>query len=46
MEYYRRVERVKALRKLRFTQYYEKHQDEDLFEWMKHKVAAEIGGEE
>ena len=40
------MDRVKALRKLRFVEEYEKHQDPDLFEWVKHKVAAEIGGEE
>ena len=30
----------------RFVEEYEKHQDTDTYEWIKYKVAAEIGGEE
>lgn len=44
--YYRIEDRVNKLKKLRFTEYYEKNQDPYAFEWIKHKVAAEIGGVE
>ena len=42
-QYYRIKERIDALRKLRFTEELEKQNDPDMYEWMKYKVAAEIG---
>ena len=45
-EYHRIREKVDSLKKLRFVEEYEKHQDTDTYEWIKYKVAAEIGGEE
>ena len=45
-EYYRIAEKVKALQKLKFVEEYEEHQDHLAYEWMKYKVAAEIGGQE
>ena len=45
-EYYRIAEKVDSLKKLRFTEDYEKLQDPDTYEWMKYKVAAEVGGSE
>ena len=45
-EYYRIKEKVAALKKLRFAEGYEKYQDPTTYEWMKYKVAAEIGGPE
>ena len=35
-----------ALKKLKFTEDWEKWKDNETYEWMKHKVAAEVGGEE
>ena len=43
-EYYRVEEKINSLRKLRFTEEYERLQDPELFEYMKYKVAAEVGG--
>ena len=45
-EYFRIKEKVAALKKLRFAEGYEKYQDPGTYEWMKYKVAAEIGGQE
>ena len=45
-EYYRICEKVESLRKLRFTEEYEKMQDPETYEWMRYKVAAEVGGSE
>ncbi len=39
-------DKVKSLKKLKFTQEYEVWQDKDTYEWMKYKVAAEVGGNE
>ena len=44
--YYRVVQRVMSLKKLKFTKEYEELQDKEMYEWMKHKVAAEVGGQE
>ena len=45
-DYYKIAEKVDSLKKLRFTEEYEKLQDRDTYEWMKYKVAAEVGGSE
>ena len=45
-EYYRISEKVESLKKLRFVEGYEQHQDKAMYEWIKYKVAAEIGGQE
>ena len=45
-EYHRIADKVKALKTLRFVEEYEQHQDKETYEWIKYKVAAEIGGEE
>ena len=45
-EYYRIVEKVESLKKLRFTEEYERLQDPETYEYMKYKVAAEVGGSE
>ena len=45
-EYHRIVAKVDSLKKLRFTEEYEKLQDPMVYEWMKYKVAAEVGGDE
>ena len=34
------------MKKLRFTEEYERLQDPDTYEWMKYRVAAEVGGSE
>jgi hypothetical protein len=39
------VDKVASLKKLKFTQEYESWKDKDTYEWMKYKVAAEVGGE-
>ena len=39
-------DRIKSLKKLKFTEDYESWKDKDMVEWMKYKVAAEVGGEE
>ena len=44
VEYHQIADKVSALKKLRFTESYEKIQDRDTFEYMKYKVAAEVGG--
>ena len=43
-EYYRVEEKINSLKKLRFTEEYERLQDRELYEYMKYKVAAEVGG--
>ena len=45
-KYYQIQERVDSLRKLRLVEDWEKWKDPETFEWMKFKVAAEVGGEE
>ena len=45
-EMFRVMEKVGALKKLRFTEEYEKLQDPETYEFMKYKVAAEVGGSE
>ena len=45
-EYYRVEQKIAALKKLRFTEEYEKLQDQETYEFMKYKVAAEVGGPE
>ena len=45
-EYHRINEKVHALKKLKFVEEYEFHQDKETYEWIKYKIAAEIGGEE
>ena len=39
-------DKINSLKKLKFTQEYESWKDADMYEWMKYKVAAEVGGEE
>ena len=38
--------KIDSLKKLRFTEDYEKIQDPQTYEWMKYKVAAEVGSDE
>ena len=45
-EYYRIEEKIASLKKLRFTEEYEKLQDPETYDYMKYKVAAEVGGPE
>ena len=45
-QYHQIVDKVDSLRKLRFVEDYEKWKDPDTYEWMKFKVAAEVGGDE
>ncbi len=45
-EYHRVVAKIDSLKKLRFTEDYERLQDPATYEWMKYKVAAEVGGHE
>lgn len=45
-EYHRVSEKIDSLKKLRFTSEYERLQDPQAYEWMKYKVAAEVGGPE
>ena len=40
------VEKVSSLKKLKFTQEYESWKDKETYEWMKYKVAAEVGGDQ
>ena len=35
-----------SLKKLKFTKEYEEWKDKEIYEWMKYKVAAEVGSEE
>ena len=39
-------DKINSLKKLKFTQEYESWKDNDTYEWMKYKVAAEVGGDE
>ena len=43
-EFHRINAKIESLQKLRFTEDYEKLQDPATYEWMKYKVAAEVGG--
>ena len=45
-EYHRISAKIDSLKKLRFTDSYERLQDPRSYEWMKYKVAAEVGGAE
>ena len=45
-EFHRIREKVVALKKLKFVEEYEKDKDNEMYEWIKYKVAAEIGGAE
>ena len=44
--YHRIHDRVMSLKKLRFTMDYQGVKDPEALEWMKYKVAAEVGGTE
>ena len=44
--YHEIVDKVTSLKKLKFTFDYEDWKDKDMLEWMKYKVAAEVGGDE
>ena len=45
-DFYKIDAKIDALKKLRFTEQYERLQDPLTYEWMKYKVAAEVGGNE
>ena len=45
-DYHRISAKIEALKKLRFTEEYERLQDPETYEYMKYKVAAEVGGPE
>jgi hypothetical protein len=45
-EFHRIVGKIDSLKKLKFTDDYERLQDPASYEWMKYKVAAEVGGPE
>ena len=45
-DYYRVEAKVNSLKKLRFTEEYERLQDRETYEYMKYKVAADVGGPE
>ena len=45
-EYFRVEQKIESLKKLRFTEEYERLQDRETYEYMKYKVAAEVGGTE
>lgn len=44
--YHALVDKINALKKLKFTIDYESWKDKETSEWMKYKVAAEVGGSE
>ena len=44
--YYLIEDKIKSLKKLKFTKEYDEWKDKDMYEWMKYKVAAEVGGAE
>ena len=44
--YFKTVEKINSLKKLQFVQDYELWKDKDAYEWMKYKVAAEVGGDQ
>jgi len=43
-EYHKIIAKIDSLKKLKFTEDYERLQDPATYEWMKYKVAAEVGG--
>ena len=45
-EFHRINEKVQALKKLQFAEEYEFHHDKEMYEWIKFKTAAQIGGQE
>jgi len=45
-DYWRLEGKVMSLKKLRFTDEYERLQDRETYEYMTYKVAAEVGGPE
>ena len=45
-DYWRLESKIDSLKKLRFTEDYEKLQDRETYEFMKYKVAAEVGDTE
>ena len=46
VDYHKIQAKVGSLKKLAFTEEYERLQDKETYEYMKYKVAAEVGGEE
>ena len=46
VNYHKVNQRIQSLKKLKFTSEYERLQDKQAYEWMKYKVAAEVGGPE
>jgi hypothetical protein len=46
VEYHKLSAKVDSLKKLAFTEDYERLQDRETYEFMKYKVAAEVGGAE
>lgn len=44
--FYKSYEKLMALKKFKFTKEYEEWKDKEMYDWMKYKVAAEIGGPE
>ena len=44
--YFKTVEKINSLKKLQFVEDYELWKDKDAYEWMKYKVAAEVGGDQ
>ena len=45
-EYHKILAKIDSLKKLKFTEDYERLQDPSTYEWIKYKVAAEVGGAE
>ena len=43
--YHMIADKIDALKKLRFSSEYEAWRDKETYEWMKHKVAAQVGGQ-
>ena len=43
--YHMIADKIDSLKKLKFTQEYESWKDKETYEWMKYKVAAEVGGD-
>ena len=43
-EFYKIKDKIDALRKLRFTEGYDKFSDPEMYMWMKYKVASDVGG--
>ena len=43
--YYSIVDKINSLKKLQFVENYESWKDKETYEWMKYKVAAEVGGD-